>query len=102
MHNVYITGFGFATSMGVNRDKVINSLRELRHGFSLKRLPETDVETNGDDSPCAGIELVSGEVEGFDISSPDFRDWCFPGSQKFDSALLRALPPHGRYAVTAL
>jgi len=66
MHKVYITGVGFATSIGTHCDEVQSSLRELRHGFRLRRFPGNVVEPESADASAPGIELVCGEVEGFE------------------------------------
>ncbi len=96
MNQVLVTGLGFATSIGTRYDEVLESLRGLSNGFARKQLGEDAV------AGTAGVELVCGDVKGFDLSSCDFRDWRIPDSHRFNTSLLRSLPPHGPYAVTAL
>ncbi|MEZ5301871.1 MAG: beta-ketoacyl-[acyl-carrier-protein] synthase family protein [Verrucomicrobiales bacterium] len=92
MNKVVVTGIGFASSIGVGRGDVLASLRDLRHGFARRQLPGYG----------AGPELVCGAVPGFDVSSSDWRDWAFPGAERFEGGFLRALPPHGPFALAAL
>ena len=92
MEQVVVTGLGFVSSIGVGRAPVLSSLRELRHGFTRKRLPGPDV----------GPELVSGSIEGFDLEGEESRDWHFPGQDKLEPGFLRGLAPHGVYAHAAL
>ncbi len=92
MNRVVITGIGFASSIGTGRTEVLKSLRDLRHGLVRRRIAEQD----------AGPELVVGAVDGFDVTSCEYGDWTFPGQEGFDSSFLRALPPHGPYALVAL
>ncbi len=96
MNTVVISGIGFATSIGTRYDQVHESLRELNNGFKRKRFG-----SDGDGEE-AGIELVCGDVSGFDLSSCDFRDWVYPDSLPLDTGILRSLPTHGPYAVAAL
>lgn len=92
MHRVVVTGIGFAASIGTGRHRVLESLREMRHGFSRRQLA----------GEGTGPELVCGTVAGFDVESTSSRDWTFPGSDRADPAFLRGLPPHGPYALVAL
>jgi len=92
MTAVVVTGIGFASSIGTGREQVLSSLRELRHGFSRKRLAGESI----------GPELVCGSVDGFDVASEDCRDWVFPGSDWLEPGFLRGLPPHGAFALVAL
>jgi len=92
MPSAVITGIGFASCIGTGRHRVRSSLRDLRHGFVRKQLAGEGI----------GPELVCGVVEGFEVESHDSRDWSFPGSETFDPAFLRGLPPHGTYALVAL
>lgn len=94
MNKVLITGMGFTTSIGTCYDEVLTSLLELRNGFVRKPL--------GADYGAATIEVVCGEVDGFSLSSCDFRDWVIPDSIQIDNALLRSLPIQGPYAIAAL
>ena len=92
MNRVVVTGIGFASSIGVGREEVLSSLRELRHGFALQQLAGQGV----------GPEMVFGQVDGFDLEDSESRNWKFPGSDQLDSAFLSGLPPHGAYAWVAL
>lgn len=92
MEKVFITGLGFVSSIGVGRDAVLSSLRDLRHGFVRRRLPD----------PATGPELVSGFIDGFEFASPEARDWNFPGDDAVAPGFIRGLAPHGVYAYVAL
>lgn len=92
MHQVVISGIGFASSIGTGREEVLSSLRDLRHGFVRRQIAGDGI----------GPELVFGSVDGFEVASCEPRDWSFPGKDSFDPVFLRGLPPHGAYAVVAL
>lgn len=104
MNRVFITGIGFAASIGVDYDEVLTNLRELRHGFTRKHFPtSTNSSDNGSSNTTSvGLDLVCGEVNGFDLASCDFRDWSYPDAQTIDASFLRGLPPHGPFALNAL
>ena len=63
-----ITGLGFITSIGQDRATVLQSLRELRHGFEQVRFF---------DNPRLPVR-VAGTVKGFEFRSTDWRDWRWP------------------------
>ena len=92
MEQVVVTGLGFISSIGVGREAILSSLRDLRHGFVRKRLPGPDI----------GPELVCGSIDGFDLSGEESRDWSFPGKDQLEPGFLRGLAPHGIYAQAAL
>jgi len=92
MNKVLVTGVGFVSSIGVGREEVLSSLKELRHGFALQQLPGDGI----------GPELVCGKVDGFDFGGSESRDWLFPGSDELDPAFLSCLSPHGAFALVAL
>jgi 3-oxoacyl-[acyl-carrier-protein] synthase I len=87
-----ITGLGFITSIGNDRDTVLRSLRELRHGFE-------SVEFLG--NPNLPVK-VAGTVKGFEFPTPNWRDWRWPAGFEIDREFLRGLAPHGVYALCAV
>src|SRR5476649_2836140 len=87
-----ITGLGFVTSIGHDRETVVRNLRELRHGFET-------VEFFG--NPNLPVK-VAGTIKGFAFPTPNWRDWRWPEQFSVDRELLRGLAPHGVYAVCAL
>src|SRR5476651_1880619 len=87
-----ITGLGFVTSIGHDRETVVRHLRELRHGFET-------VEFFG--NPNLPVK-VAGTVKGFSFPGANWRDWGWPDNFTVDRELLRGLAPHGVYAVCAL
>lgn len=87
-----ITGLGFVTSIGHDRNAVVQSLRNLRHGF------ESYTFLNNPSLPVK----VAGTVKGFSFPSPSWRDWSWPSHFAVDRELVRGLAPHGVYAVCAV
>jgi len=87
-----ITGLGFITSIGNDREAVCASLRELKHGIE-------HIEFLG--NPNLPV-TVAGTVKGFAFPTPSWRDWRWPEPFTVDRDLIRGLPPHGVYAVCAL
>lgn len=92
-HRVAVTGLGFITSIGNDAASVEASLRELRSGIA----------------PCdfadPGREVavkVAGTIKDFDTRSPYWSKWTYPARYRFTPAALRALPPHGLYALCAM
>jgi 3-oxoacyl-[acyl-carrier-protein] synthase I len=87
-----ITGLGFITSIGNDRDSVTASLRDLRSGIER-------VEFLG--NPALPTR-VAGTVKGFSVDSPSWRDWRYPPRYELARETLRSLAPHGVYAVCAV
>lgn len=87
-----ITGLGFITSIGNDRASVLQSLRELRHGFER-------VEFLG--NPALPVK-VAGTIKGFEFPTPNWRDWKWPASFSIDREVIRGLAPHGIFALCAL
>lgn len=90
--NPVVTGAGFITPIGNDRPSVEQSLREGRHGIE-------HVEFLG--NPDLPIK-VAGTVKGFDVESPKWRDWSWPRGYDIPKDVLRALAPHGVYAICAV
>jgi 3-oxoacyl-(acyl-carrier-protein) synthase len=89
MRRAVITGLGFITSIGNSKAEVERSLRQLRHGFRK-------VEFLG--NPRIPVRVL-GTIKEFDTDSPIWRDWRYPGQYQFEPEALRALSPHGLYAL---
>lgn len=87
-----ITGLGFITSIGHSRNDVVQSMRQLRHGF------ERYTFLNNPNLPVK----VAGTVKGFSFPSPSWRDWSWPAHFSVDRELVRGLAPHGVYAICAV
>ena len=90
--NPVITGVGFITPIGNGPDEVERSLREGRHGMG-------PVEFLG--NPELPVKLA-GTVKGFEVDSPSWRDWSWPGRYDIPKDVLRGLAPHGVYALCAI
>lgn len=89
---VVITGLGFTTSIGLNRQSVLDSLRLARSGIAVLRdLPQ---ET--------GICGLAGVIEGFDFSAKKSEDWSYPSDYPIDRLHLRSMSPHVVYACHAM
>lgn len=89
---VFITGLGLITSIGNDRDAVIESLRTLRHG--IVRYPPFEA----DDIPVK----VLATVKDFELDEPDFEDWRIPSPYRIRREVMRGLAPHGVYAWCAM
>jgi 3-oxoacyl-[acyl-carrier-protein] synthase-1 len=92
MPRIFITGLGFITSIGNDKDAVTRNLREMRHGFELyPPFQRPDV-------PCK----VIGTVKGFNTDSTDQEDWTFPSRYQIKRELVRTMAPNGLYAHCAM
>ena len=86
-----VSGVGFVTSIGNDRDSVAASLRDLRSGIE-------PFEFIGDaDLPVK----VAGTIKGFDTASLQWAGWTWPEGYSFGRDALRGMPPHGLYALCA-
>lgn len=86
-----VTGLGFVTSIGNDRNAVSASLRELRGGIA-----RVDFAGN----PNVPVK-VAGTVKDFTVESPSWRDWRYPARYELPRETLRSLAPHGVYALCA-
>lgn len=93
MKRAVITGLGFITSIGNNRQEVTRSLRETRTGVEL--YPDFV------DDPLVPVSMV-GTVKGFTFPTTDFEDWTYPGTYKMARELLRPMAPNTLYAYFAM
>ena len=92
MGDVVVTGLGLVSSIGTGRQAVESSLRELRHGFERWECFEE-----------LGVAAkVAGTVDGFDVRSTNPAAWKWPAGYDFDPGVVRAMPPHGIYAMVAI
>ena len=80
MASAVITGLGFITCIGNDRAAVLSSLVELKHGFEK-------VTWLGNPRVPA---KVLGTVKGFEVASPEWRDWRWPERYVFGSEILRS------------
>lgn len=92
MARVFVTGLGFITSIGNDRDTVARHLRELRHGFELY------APFQKPDIPCK----VVGTIKEFSTDSPDQEDWTWPARYRIKRDVLRSMAPNGLYAHCAM
>ncbi len=90
---VYITGIGVISSIGNDRETVVQNLKSLNHGFSPYQAFEDD--------ELAEVKLV-GLVKDFDVESSEYEDWSFPSQYRIRRDVLRGLAPHGVYAYCAM
>ncbi|MEM8868103.1 MAG: beta-ketoacyl-[acyl-carrier-protein] synthase family protein [Verrucomicrobiota bacterium] len=88
MKKVVVTGLGFISSIGNDIPEVLNSLRELRHGFEAFPLRE------GEEAPVK----FYGSIKGYDTLSYDQEDWVFPKKYKLSRLQLKTMSPHVLYA----
>ncbi|WP_404422404.1 beta-ketoacyl-[acyl-carrier-protein] synthase family protein [Nibricoccus sp. IMCC34717] len=92
MPKVFITGLGFITSIGNDRDTVLKHLRESRHGIVAY-------------PPFAGPEVpvkVAAPVRDFDTESVDQEDWVIPEAYRLRREVLRGMSPNALYGFCAM
>ena len=92
MTEVWVTGLGFVTSIGISKASVLDSLITLKHGIScppMLQLPESPVK-------------VAGTIKEFDLESSDPEDWKYPCDYSVPRSLLRSFSPHVLYAWCSL
>lgn len=92
MKRVVVTGLGFITSIGNNRQQVLRSLKECRTGV------ETFPEFAAADIPVK----LAGTVKGFQFPTPYFEDWIYPAEYKLTREQLRPMAPNSLYAFCAM
>ncbi len=92
MKRVVVTGLGFITSIGNNRDQVLRSLRECRTGVEL--FPEF---------AAADIPVkLAGTVKGFQFPTAYFEDWTHPPEYTLSREQMRPMAPNSLYAYCAM
>jgi 3-oxoacyl-(acyl-carrier-protein) synthase len=87
---VVITGLGFITPIGNDREEVLASLRAQRHGLAAV-----------DWFPNCPVRLAA-TIQGFEINPINRLLWRWPARYAFARETVRSLPPHGLYALCAL
>jgi 3-oxoacyl-[acyl-carrier-protein] synthase-1 len=92
MKKVFVTGLGFISSIGNSQLQVLNSLKDLKHGF--EPLP-------GSFGECRPLHLY-GSIKDFDTCNPDPEDWTYPERYRFSRVQLRSMSPHVLYATAAV
>jgi 3-oxoacyl-[acyl-carrier-protein] synthase-1 len=92
MKRVVITGLGFITSIGNQRNVVLHNLRECRTGVVL--FPEFA-------DPNIPVKLA-GTIKGFQFSTPYFEDWIYPAEYQLTREQLRPMAPNSLYAWCAM
>lgn len=92
MARIFVTGVGFITSIGNDREAVSRSLRELRHG--MVRYPPFD-------RPEIPVK-VAAPVRGFAVESTDPEDWTYPAEYRLKREVLRSLCPNALFAYCAM
>jgi 3-oxoacyl-[acyl-carrier-protein] synthase-1 len=92
MKRVVITGLGFITSIGNNRQEVLESLRAVKTG--VERFEEFD-------EPNIPVKLA-GTVKGFQFPDPSFEDWTYPERYKIPRDVLRPMTPNALFAYFAM
>ncbi len=86
-----ITGLGFITSIGNDRDAVTRRLRTLEPGIETVEFLR---------NPALPVR-VAGTVKEFVTDSPSWRDWRYPPQYDLPREVLRSVAPHGLYALCA-
>lgn len=88
MKKVVVTGLGFASSIGSDKETVVNSLKQLRHGFAPFPAREGEV--------CP--PKLYGPVPGFTVANWDPEDWQYPERFNIPRAQIRSMSPNVLYA----
>jgi 3-oxoacyl-[acyl-carrier-protein] synthase-1 len=87
-----VTGLGFITSIGNNREQVLTSLRECRTG--VEYYPELE---------RTGVTVrLAGTVKGFTFPELRSDEWIFPEEYEIPRAQLRSMSPNAVYAFCAM
>lgn len=89
---VLITGIGFIAPIGNDVASVEAHLRAGRHGLAPIEI------YNNPDLPVK----LAGQVGGFNVEGPSYRNWSWPRKYSIPRETLRGLAPHGVYAICAL
>jgi 3-oxoacyl-[acyl-carrier-protein] synthase-1 len=89
---IVVSGLGFITSIGNNREQVLSSLRECRTG--IQYFP--DLERSGVAVRLAGL------VKGFDFPELRSDEWIYPEEYEIPRAQLRSMSPNAVYAFCAM
>ena len=90
--NVVITGLGFITSIGNDRETVADSLINLKNGIEVYKQF---------DDPKIPAKCV-GTIKNFDTESYDPEDWTYPPEYRVRRDVLRGFAPHCLYAYCAM
>ena len=92
MNRVVVTGLGFVTSIGNNRQQVLRSLKECRSGIEVfSEFASADVPVK-----------LAGTVQEFQFPTTYFEDWIFPADYKLTREQLRPMAPNSLYAFCAM
>lgn len=89
---VVVTGVGFITCIGNDKEEALRSLKSLKSGIR----PVAFL-----DNPELPVKSV-GKPLGFEVDSANWRKWRVPQPYAIDSSMIRSLSPHGVYAVCAV
>lgn len=92
MPKVFVTGLGFISSIGNDGATVLQSLKDMQHGF--EPLPEFD-------RPNIPVTLA-GTIKEFHTRSLDPEDWQYPSRYKVRREVLRSMSPHVLYSHCAM
>jgi 3-oxoacyl-[acyl-carrier-protein] synthase-1 len=92
MAKVYVTGLGFITSIGNDRETVSQNLKAMRHGIvAYEPFSASDIPVK-----------VAAPVRNFDTDSLDPEDWTYPETYYVKREYLRSMGPHGLYSFCAM
>jgi len=92
VRRVVVTGLGFISSIGNNKQAVLESLLTQRSGIELH--PELDL-------PISPVRLA-GTIKGFTFPDSDQTTWTFPEGVSISRKELRSMAPHVAYAQVAM
>jgi 3-oxoacyl-[acyl-carrier-protein] synthase-1 len=92
VRRVVVTGLGFISSIGNDREQVLDSLLHQHSGVEL--FPELDL-------PVSPVRLA-GTIKGFAFPSEDQTTWQLPAGISIPRKELRSMAPHVAYAYVAM
>jgi len=88
MKKIAITGLGFVTSIGNDKNQVLDSLINLKSGI--------DLNPQFSDEKCP--VKCTGIIKDFATPGTDPEDWSFPSKYSIRREVLRGFSPHVLYA----
>jgi 3-oxoacyl-[acyl-carrier-protein] synthase-1 len=92
VRRVVVTGLGFVSSIGNNRETVLDNLLHQRTGIEF--FPELDI-------PISPVRLA-GTIKGFSFPDADQTTWQFPEGVSISRKELRSMAPHCAYSHVAM
>ena len=87
MKEVVVTGLGFITCIGNDKETVLDSLKNLKSGID---------KYEGFDDPKIPVHVL-GDLKEFNANSVDAEDWEYPSKYKISRSILRGFSPNALF-----